>query len=149
MTPRTGQHVKVLLRNGTLVEGLVEEWFNNHVQLKSLDGESVLILTRPEEDIMLIKILLDKLPEKTALKNPDDYRSSKEDADHFCSSFDNPLVTDYNNPDEVKSLAELRIELAKQERRIIAEKLREHRPSIKGAGKVEYGYPGLGKKPRT
>lgn len=147
MTPKVGQHVKCILRNGALAEGIVDEWYNNIVVLKSLDGESVLIITHPAEDIMLIKILLDKAPEKETPKEPNDYGPTEEDVNQFCSSFDEPAV-DYNKPDELKSLAELRIEKAKQERRIIAEKLREHRPSIKG-GKVEYGYPGLGKKPRT
>lgn len=144
MTPKVGQHVKCILRNGALAEGIVDEWYNNIVVLQSLDGESVLIITHPAEDIMLIKILLDRVPEELSPKEPDDYGPTKEDVD--CSSFEEPAV-DYNKPDELKSLAELRIEKAKQERRIIAEKLKEHRPSIKG-GKVEYGYPGLGKKPR-
>lgn len=145
MTPQVGQHVKCILRNGAIAEGIVEEWYNNIVQLKSLDGESALIITHPSEDIMLIKVFLEKAvePESEGEDLP-----SEEDVKNFESSFDNPPV-DYEKPDELKSLAQLRIEYAKQERKIIAEKLKEHRPSIPGPGKVQYGYPGLGKKPRT
>ncbi len=140
MTPQTGQHVKCILRNGAIAEGIVEEWFNNVVQLKSLDGESVLIITHPAEDIMLIKILLDKAPE---VEVPED-GPTEEEADAFASQFDEP-PTDYNKPDEVKSLAELRIEKAKQERRIIAEKLREHVPTRSAyvPGTTPYHYPSV------
>ena len=58
MNPDTGSHVKLILKNNTVVEGIVEEWFANYVKLKSLDGQSVMIIPHPNEDIMLIKIFL-------------------------------------------------------------------------------------------
>lgn len=141
MTPQPGQHVKCILRNGAMAEGIVEEWFGNVVQLKSLDGESVLIITHPAEDIMLIKIILDKKPEE------EQNLPTEEGADEFVKQFAEADAShDPTNPDDRKSLAELRIELIKQERKIIAEKLKNHRPSS-GPGKVQYGYPGLNKKP--
>jgi hypothetical protein len=143
--PEAGQHVKIVFRNGTVTEGIVEEWFGNVAYLKALDSESKLIITNPEQDIMLIKVVIEKAPKA---EDPEDC-PSEEEADAFASQFQEAAEThDPTNPDDRKTLAELRIEMAKQERKIIAEKLRHHRPST-GPGKVQYGYPGLGKKPRT
>lgn len=144
MTPQVGQHVKCILRNGAIAEGTVEEWFANTVQLRSLDGESILIITHPSEDIMLIKILLEKTEEEDLVPALEEQQVELE------KKFEEQReVTDPNDVTSIKSLAELRIEMAKQERRIIAEKLRDHRPGSTGARKVEYGYPGSSKKPST
>jgi hypothetical protein len=147
MTPQTGQHVKVILRNGAIAEGIVEEWLANTVQLKSLDGESILIITHPTEDIMLIKVMLDK-PEEVEVEP----ESTQEEVRDFDSQFQEAAkTTDPNDVDAVKSLAQLRIELNKQERRIIAEKLKDHRPS-KGAyqpSTTPYHYPSVVTKTPT
>ncbi len=54
----------------------------------------------------------------------------------------NPFDHKYN-----KSIAELKKDIADQERKIIADKLKNHR--IGEVTKVNYGYPGFFKKPRT
>lgn len=139
----SGKHVKIILRNGAMAEGTVEEWYANEVKLKSLDGESILIITHPAEDIMLIKVFLEKESEE------EENLLTEEDADEFAEQFTEAEAThDPTDPDSRKSLAQLRIEMIQQERKIIAEKLKNHSPST-GPGKVQYGYPGLGKKPRT
>ncbi len=139
----SGKHVKIILRNGAMAEGIVEEWYANEVKLKSLDGESILIITHPAEDIMLIKVFLEKLPEE----EPEDYGPTEEEVREFEGSFQEVAdTTDPFDPDQVKSLAQLRIDLIKQDKKIVAEKLKNHQPST-GPGKVQYGYPGLGKKP--
>lgn len=138
MTPTTGQHVKCILRNGAIAEGIVEEWYNNVVQLKSLDGESVLIITHPAEDIMLIKIILDKPEEVEEVPEP------PQDLPALEKRFEEAReATDPHDIDSVKSLAELRIELNKQERRIIADKLREHRPTAYTPSTTPYHYPSV------
>lgn len=137
MTPQTGQHVKCILRNGAIAEGIVEEWFANTVQLRSLDNESILIITHPSEDIMLIKIVLEKKEES---EEPVPTESEvREFESHFQEVADK---TDPNDVDQIKTLAQLRIELNKQERRIIAEKLREHRPGGTIPAVKNYNYPG-------
>jgi hypothetical protein len=140
MIPQSGQHVKCILRNGTTVEGIVDEWSGNQAQLRSFDGKSILIITRPSDDIMLIKIILEDPEEKENILPPK-YPAAE--------VWQNSVETthDVYDVDHNKSLAELKIDLAAQERHIIAEKLREHRPSIQGAGKVAYEYPGLITKP--
>ena len=57
MIPQIGQHVKCVLRTGAMAEGIVKFW-ENTVQLQSLDGESILIIPHPADDIILIKVLL-------------------------------------------------------------------------------------------
>lgn len=143
MTPSKGQHVKCILRNGAIAEGIVEEWFNNHVQLKSLDGESILIITHPSEDIMLIKVSLEQ--EKSEAERVADKiraHSSQRAENELDEYFEQAVEAhDPTNPDDRKSLAELRIELAKEERKIIAEKLKDHRPSPYKPGTTPYHYP--------
>jgi hypothetical protein len=142
MTPQPGQHVKCILRNGALAEGIVESWLVDEVQLKSLDGESILIITRPTEDIMLIKILLEipkENEEQLEVHSIDEEIKSdlKEKVELATEAMDP------TNIESIKTLAELKIELAKQERKIIAEKLREHRPSAYAPSTTPYHYPSV------
>lgn len=145
MIPQPGQRVKCIFRNGVVAEGLVEEWFNNTAKLRSLDDQSILIITNPTADIMLIKIMLDNHPNLSDNTLPTITESIEQAQSNKSSE---TLVVDPYNPDYTKSLVDLRKELAEQSRRIIAEKLKEHRPTI-GGGKVKYEYPGSNKKSST
>lgn len=149
MIPEIGQHVKCFFRNGASVEGIVDIWDVNTAKLRSFDGKSVLIISHPSEDIMMIKIVLE-------IKSEYEYEEELPTISEAIQTqielqFDgsppatdeviDPYSSNYN-----KNLVELRKDLAVQERRIIAEKLKEHRPTI-GATKVQYEYPGPNKKP--
>lgn len=157
MIPETGQHVKLILKNNTLVEGIVEEWFNNYVKLKSLDEKSILIIPHPNEDIMLIKILLTDFPKLEFVKLEKDngtevvtsseaYRVDSEIAS-LQEQFQHTLALPSDTPDRLKTLAELKRLMNEQERKIVSEKVKNH--YIDGTRKVQYGYPGFFKKPRT
>ena len=133
MIPKIGQHVKCLLKTGVLAEGKVEIWNENEVQLLSLDEKSILIITHPTEDIMLIKLLLNK---------------QSKIIDNIV--IDNSIITEKenhsnNNDDRLKNLVALRKELVEQERRIISDKLKTHEAS--GAMKVKYEQPKFCKMP--
>lgn len=136
MIPKEGQHVKCILRTGAIAEGIVEEWFNNHVQLKSLDGESILIITHPAEDIMLIKIILE--PKTQAEEVSDKIRAKSALEQKFEEVRQNH---DPNNADDRKTLAQLRVELAEQERKIVSEKLKDH-TATQIPKATRYHYPG-------
>jgi hypothetical protein len=126
MMPRIGQHVKCVLRTGAIAEGIVNEW-GNSVELKSLDGESILILPHANDDIMLIKIILKKDIIKEIPK---------------LNNLEEEMVDAYNQPSNdlrIKKIAELKILMAEQEKKIIADKLKSH--SIDSIKKVEYGTP--------
>lgn len=136
MTPQVGQQVKVIFRNGTVVEGIVNVWENNTVELKSLDDKSVLIISHPAEDIMMIKVSLEpeeppfKMVDKgTHMETPDGRFQIAKKIDINDAWRDAVNETDHLDPEQIKTLAELRMELNKREKEIIALKLREHRPS--------------------
>jgi sRNA-binding regulator protein Hfq len=60
-----GKHVKYFLRNGMVLEGIVEKDTAAEVVLKALDGQSLMILHRPAEDIMMTKVVLaEEMPEE-------------------------------------------------------------------------------------
>ena len=145
MMPKEGQHVKCVLRTGAMAEGIVEEWFNNVVQLRSLDGESILIIPHPNEDIMLIKIVLDK-PKSEA-----EVIKEKIIKKQTHSDLEKELQKVYEQPSgddlRTKKMVELKVLMAEQEKKIIADKLKDHR--IGDTRKVEYGQPEFYKKPRT
>jgi len=169
MIPETGQHVKCILRNGIVAEGIVEEWYGNFARLKSLDDESLIIIPHPTEDIMLIKIILDR-PKSQAEEVRDKIvaHSEKQKLEQRFEEV-HQTMTDPHDHDALKTLAELRNEMAKQDRKIVAEKLREHRPSPYKPSTTPYHYapviykkkspyqpgkvpndqPGSNKKPRS
>jgi hypothetical protein len=138
MKPNKDQHVKIVLKDGISIEGIVDVWSISEVILKSIDGQSILIIPKPNEDIMLIKIILTE--NKKELKSPIEAKSELE------QKFKETLE---NNPDPYdieknKTLAQLKIEMNKQEKKIISEKLKGHHASdIKP---VQYSYPGFIKK---
>lgn len=138
-----GQHVKCLLRNSTIVEGIVLKW-EASVELQSLDQKSLLIIHHADQDIVFTKVMLSEEISQELSEEPQP-EIVPSVVETICALPDNgdkeidPIAL------QAKSTAELKVELAKQERRIIAGKLKDHYPGQ--IQKVEYGYPGLYKKP--
>ncbi len=138
-----GAHVKCLLRNNAMVEGIVEEWYGNFVKLISLDRTNIFIIHHPEEDIVLTKIILDDdIAEKEELDRKPPAEPSSGLEEQFQEVYESP-----SDDLRVKRLAELRIEMAKHDKEIVAKQLRNH--VIGETKKVEYGTPGFIKKPST
>jgi hypothetical protein len=152
MNPPDNSHVKILLTNSTLVEGIVEEWFGNAVKLRSLQDNSYLIINNPQENIMLTKVFLGEPTEETAEETADEssytpplmYEDPQTELDQeFEQVYNQPS----GDPVRDKSLAELKTLMAEQDRQIIANKLRSHH--IGDTKKVKYEQPGFLKKPVT
>lgn len=160
MIPKEGQHVKCVFRNGMVVEGIVEKWLPTVTAvLKSLEDGSTLVITRPTDDILFLKILPE--PEiKEEIPSPmpprwEDEEKANYDVESLRQEFRERLygpekkfqevvqATDPHDMDSVKSLAELKQELIKTERQIIADKLREHRPSAYALSTTPYHYPSV------
>lgn len=141
MIPKVGQHVKCILRTGAMAEGIVEEWETNVVQLRSLDGESILIIPHANEDISLIKIVLSipqiDLPESKT-------ETVKLPKGELEEKYQQAVALPTEDPTRVKTLAELRIMMAAQEKQIISEKVKDHH--ITEVPKAKYGYPKFFKK---
>ena len=146
MKPTEGQYVRCLFRTGLSMEGLVEKWSSGGATLTSVTDESTIIITHPDEDVMIIKILPpETIPDPTQenkkpTKETHKYTTvdaafeaiTKESADPF---------DDLRN----KTLAELKTKANEQEKKIIANKLKRHVPTH--VRRPNYGYPFP--KPRT
>lgn len=144
MIPQKGQYVKCLMRNSTIIDGIVEEWSSAQAVLKTIDGQNLLIIQRPDEDIMVVKIALEAPKTPTARVKEKIIRKSKTEQ-IFEQKVAEP--SDPYNVTRNKSLADLKVELAKQEKEIITSKLKEH--YLGDTRKVEYGFPRISKKPGT
>jgi hypothetical protein len=128
-----GQHIKCILRNSTVVEGIVIEW-GAILQLQSLDGESLLIVHHPEEDIVLTKVVLTS-------DDVEQEESEKIESPDFQQQFQRAVAQENEIDLRTKSLVELRQLQAKQTKKIIARKLKDH--SLGQVQKVTYGQPGF------
>lgn len=144
---KSGAHVKLLLIGGGYVEGIVEEW-GTTVKLKSIAEESILIIHHPERDIVVTKFFDQKNEDIVEANVNDDVEEEIIQAKpiyvlekEFEETYDLPSDDDLR----IKKLSELRIELNNQERKMIADKLKDQK--IEKVKKVEYDYPGFFKKP--
>lgn len=140
MNPEKGQHVKCLLINNTVAEGIVEEWCNDYVRLQSITDKSIMIIHHPGRDIMLTKIVQQEIS-----------KDSPEELEEIKTELEQEFEKEYAKPSDddlrVHNLAKLKILMTEQDKKIVAEKLKDHH--IGNTKKVEYGYPGILKKPRS
>lgn len=143
----TGLQVKCLLKNSTLIEGIVEVWNDQFVQLKSLDQENILFIHRPNEEIVFTKIIM----VKNNINNKEDNENYKtvplnqqswslkvfnHQKENLEQKFQEELVKPSSNL-RIKTLADLKKELNKQDKKIIKEKLKEHQITD-APNRVEY-----------
>lgn len=134
-----GQHVKYFLRSGMVLEGIVEEDTAAQVVLRSLDGESLMILHRPTEDILMTKVIL-RPPEETRVEpkepvKPTEIQEQVKGKLHEALQYaDDPEL-------QKKSVEELRQLVHEQDRQIIAQKRREHFGSPGNAKVTQYSTP--------
>jgi sRNA-binding regulator protein Hfq len=132
MTPTIGQHVKCFFRNGTLIEGIVEEWSNTGVSLCSISDQSLILILHPMEDLMMIKILADKSESLQSTEEPDQAPSLQ---DQIRTQLQN--ITPTEDPDLQKlSIAELKRLADQQDKQMITNKIRQHFPA--GSQKPNY-----------
>jgi hypothetical protein len=142
--PEIDQHVKCLLTNNTLVEGYVIVWELQRVVLKSLDGESLLIVHHPERDIMMTKIILNSEPEE---EFPVFTPESKEITE-LENKWEETLAGPSDDELRTKKLAELKVLMIEQEKKIIRDKVRSHSHESSSAYSphpVKYQSPDLTK----
>lgn len=130
MTPQKGQHIKCILRNNLVVEGIVEFWSDDKSILRSLDGANISIIQHSAQDIVVIKIIL---KESSQIKN------------ELETKFDEVYQQPSEDTLRLKNMAELKILMIEQEKKIIAEKIKDHH--IGEVKKVNYGQPKFFKKP--
>lgn len=121
--PEIGQHVKCLLTNNTLVEGFVMIWdLHRVIKLKSLDSESILIIHHPDKDIMMTKVILDPAADEAEPKPKFPLLETE-------NELKDQWTKTYNSPSDelrTKKLAELKILMIEQEKKIVRNKVRSH-----------------------
>lgn len=130
------KHVKCVLRNGMVIEGIVVEWSESRVVLKSLDGESLMIVHKPADDILMTKVVLveesseivKEIPQPTEMQ-----QQIKAKLKEVQQSNDQELQN--------KSVDELRQMVLEQERQIIAQKKKEHFGTAGAAKMTRYSSP--------
>jgi len=138
-----GRHIKCILRNSVVIEGVAEEWSDVRVVLRSLDGESLMIIHKPTDDILMTKVLLHsptndipvETPEPPKTPVPSEMQEKiKEKLQETLQMTDDPEL-------QKKSVEELRHLVHEQERQILAQKKREHF-GVPGAAKMtQYSSP--------
>lgn len=130
MTQYKDQHVKLLLNNNILIEGVVQVWSDSSVEILSLDKQSTSIILHPKEDIRVIKVIHQKelIKEKSITDKKFEEVSQQVGYDDL----------------KIKKLSELKVDLIKQDKEIVANKLKQHQ--LSEVKKVNYDYPGFFKK---
>lgn len=133
MKIKPGTKVKCLLQNGYLAEGKVINWGEDYIELECYDN-TITIIHDPKQ-ICITKIQIEDVPEN---KKYSSLTLEKE----FDDTYNKPSVPQTPEGNlRHKKMAELKIMMQEQERKIISEKLRDHTPS--GVLKVNYGEPGF------
>jgi|SRR5579864_2521634 len=123
-----GKHVKYFLRNGMVLEGIVEKDTAAEVVLKALDGQSLMILHRPTEDIMMTKVVLvEDAPASEVEEYQEEQPTDNGDFhDRAVAKLREVQQAEGNQELTERSMAELREMVQDQDRQIIAQKRREH-----------------------
>lgn len=131
-----GSHVRYFLRSGMVLEGIVEEDTASQVVLRSLDGESLMIIHRPTEDIMLTKVLLQPPSEEEAVEQPEPPKPiAPSEMQEKIKTKLHATMQMADDPElQKKSVEELRQLVHQQEKEILTQKKREH-----------FGVPGAAK----
>lgn len=125
------KEVKLLLNNGVVIEGFIKEWQDNELLVYSENGNETIVFS-PKTNIVAIKIINGSEENKI---------SSKEEK---MTDLEEKFEQTYNEPSEnndlrVKNLSDLRVELLKQEKKIISDKLKDH--NIGSIKTVQYSSP--------
>lgn len=154
MTPKKDQYVKCFMRTGMLIEGIVEEWSDAQIILRSLDDQSLMIIHCPNEDIMLTKIMLKNIEKSPVVPASQMQEKIKNKLYETQESADDPELQN-------KNIEELRQLVIEQDRQIIANKTKEHfgsagagqttkytNPLINGNKESKHGTTRFYKKPR-
>jgi sRNA-binding regulator protein Hfq len=135
-----GRHVKCFLRSGMVLEGIVEESTDVQVVLRSLNDESLMIIHRPAEDIMLTKVMPIQEPTETVEIKPQPVPEQPVTQIQIKNKLEEALQTD--DPElQNLSIEELRQLVHEQDKQMIAQKRKEHFGSAGAAKMTQYSSP--------
>jgi hypothetical protein len=129
MIPQIGQHVKCIFRNGTIVEGIVENWAilsHETTKLRSLTDQSLMIICHPKDDIMMIKIMPDTEEETETLK--EEFENPQPIKEQIRAKLQKIEKSTENEELQDKTVGELKKLVIDQEKQILVDKIKEHFP---------------------
>jgi len=123
MIPEKGQRVKCFMRtNSILLEGIVEEWTEEQVILKSLDEKTLAIIHRPTDDIVITTVILETMVEEINQPLP----SKPVEKSEIASKLQNILQSTDNEDLNKMNIEQLKHLVKQQEIQIIEQKKKEH-----------------------
>jgi hypothetical protein len=126
-----------------VLEGIVEESTGAQVVLRSLQDESLMIIHRPGEDIMLTKVMPEATSEEVSVEEQSQVVTMSPNIpirEQVKNKLDQVLQTE--DPElQNMSIDELRQLVREQDRQIIAQKRREHFGSPGNAKMTQYSHP--------
>jgi hypothetical protein len=128
-----------------MLEGIVEESTGAQVVLRSLIDQSLMIIHRPTEDIMLTKVMPNDMPQEISAENPkvdssELQKQIKTKLEEVRQPIDDPELQKMN-------IEELRLLVVERERQIIANKKREHFGAAGAAKMTQYSSPYMPRAP--
>lgn len=124
--PLQNTYVKVLFKNGTQIEGFVFYWSDSKSVLKFDTG--MFIIQNTKEDVISIKI--DST--KTIIKEP---------IKKINIDLENTIESNLDNPNKINKIIDLKKLLAEEEKKEIADKLKDHYACIGTPRKINYELP--------
>lgn len=125
-----GNYVKLSLKSGLQVEGIVESWSKEEVILSTKGSQNKLYIFNVMENVILAKVVLDDKPRQVM--------------ENLKKQFEEVKAAPIGDL-RIKKIAELKTMMNEQEKIDIAESLTEHKVST--TNKANYGYPGFFKIP--
>jgi hypothetical protein len=130
MEPQVGQFVKLIFRNGTLMEGIVQQWSKTRSVLKSESSDDILVILQTEQDLLAYKIVASYISPKELPHRLNQLEQQFEETRQQPSTDDLRL----------QSLAQLKVAMIQHEKKMVANQLKHHLPT-QTIGKVQYGNP--------
>lgn len=131
-----GQYVKIVFRNSTQAEGTVESWSDKESVLVSADQFSKFVIFNTQEDVMAVKICFETPIVEVKKK-------FEETVEEFKRVYAEPSDDEFRN----QNLAQLKILMNEQEKKIISEKIKSH--TITNSRPTQYGLPSISSIART
>lgn len=139
MKPRKNDIVKFFFKNGLQVEGKLQSWDKNEIIITNDDSRNYLVVTKPKEIIMykVVRDVARPLEEPpTRSSSPFDYIEGEINDQANHSEEVKVESTVEQSQLNIKTLAELRKFQNEEERKALANKLKQHH--IGEVRKVEY-----------
>lgn len=128
-----GQYVRIIFRNSMQMEGVIESWSEEESILVPPEGTDKFIIFHTEQDVLGVKVC-QELPAKKK------HKKFEEIVNQFKEVQETPSADDLR----LQNLAQLKILMNEQEKKIISEKVRDH--NISNVRQTQYGFPGITKK---